>query len=45
MKDHTQRTLYRILTLAAVYAVLVFVMLKAEQTHPDASIRSVYDVV
>ncbi len=45
MKDHTQRTLYRILTLAAVYAVLVFVMLKAEQTHPDTSIRSVYDVV
>ena len=45
MKDHTQRTLYRILTLAAIYAVLVFVMLKAEQTHPDASIRSVYDVV
>ncbi len=45
MKKHSQRTLYRILVLAAVYAVLVFVMLKAESVNPDASIHNVYDVI
>ncbi|MDO5122137.1 MAG: potassium channel family protein, partial [Erysipelotrichaceae bacterium] len=45
MKRNSQQTLYRIVILAAVYAVLVFVMLKAESEHPESSIHSVYDVV